>query len=142
MSTHSYDPTLVAVSIDNQTVVGFATGTFVEVSLDTDAYTDAVGASGDVVRVKSADKRGVIKLTLMASSPSNDILSALAVLDEAGAGVRAVSVKDGTGTSLHSGDKAWVKKIPNGSYGTEAGNRDWEIRVAKLEHFVGGTAEV
>lgn len=139
----TYDPAKVTVSVAGIMLTQFAKGTFVTVDLDTDAFGDEVGAGGEVVRVRSADERGVIKVTLMKASPSNDALTALAALDRlTGQGVGAAMVKDPTGTSLHSAAEAWVKKIPSAPYGTEAETVEWEIRCAKLNHNLGGTINV
>jgi len=141
MAQQTHDPSAVTVSIAGITLTQFAKGTFVEVEYDTDAYSDEVGAGGEVVRVKSSDQRGTVRVTLMAASPSNDELSALAATDRAaGNGVGAVLVKDGpTGTSKHSSENGWIKRIPNRPYSTEADNVQWEFRCAKLKSAVGGT---
>jgi len=36
-----------------------------------------------------------------------------------------------------SGLDAWVVKLADSEYATEATNRAWRIRVARLKHFVG-----
>ena len=143
MPQQTYNPALVTVSVAGITLTQFAKGTFVTVEFDADAFSDDVGTRGEVVRIRSADERGTIKVTLMAASPSNDALSALAALDRAtGAGVGAAMVKDVTGTSVHSAANAWVKKIPPKPYSTEADTVEWEIRCAQLKHNVGGTVAV
>lgn len=141
MSQQTYDPKRVTVSVAGIPLGQFAKGTFVVVEFEADAYSDEVGAQGEVVRVRSADERGTIKVTLMKASPSNDALSSLAALDRlTGAGVGAAMVKDASGRSIHSAESSWVKRIPSAPYGTEAETVEWEIRCAKLQHFLGGTA--
>lgn len=136
----TYDPAKVTVAVAGIALTQFAKGSFVSVEYDSDAFSDEVGTRGEVVRIRSADERGMIKVTLMRASPSNDALSALAALDRlTGAGVGAAMVKDITGTSIHSAANAWVKKIPAAPYSTEADSVEWEIRCANLKHFVGGT---
>lgn len=140
MPSQTHDPTKYTVSIAGATLTQFAKGTFIKVTHDSDAFTDEVGASGEVVRVFNADARATIEVTLMAASPSNDVLSALAELDRlTKQGVGAVMVKDGTGTSVHSAENGWVKKLADAEYATEATNRMWQIRCDKLKSVVGGT---
>lgn len=140
MPMQTYDPAKVTLNVAGIIFTQFAKGTFITVEYDTDAYTDDVGAAGDVVRVRSADERATIKAVLMAASPTNDALSALAALDRAtGQGVGPAFVKDPTGTSKHSAENAWIKKVPAKPYSTEADTVEWEIRCAKLKHNVGGT---
>jgi hypothetical protein len=81
----------------------------------------------------------------MQTSKSNDILSALANVDETGAAVAGVSVgsgsfqcKDLNGRMVCSGESAWVKKQANVALGDEHQPREWEIRVTPLIMFVGG----
>lgn len=140
MAMQTYDPTKVTVSVAGIPLTQFAKGNFVTVEYDSDAFTDEVGVGGEVVRVRSADQRATVKVTLMRASPSNDELSALAQLDRlTGQGLGAVQVKDATGTSVHHAEVGWVKKIPSAPYATEAESVEWEIRCAKLESTVGGT---
>jgi hypothetical protein len=143
MGLKQYDPTMVTVSVAGIEIGEFAKGTFVEVDREADGWGDEVGAGGEVVRFRIADKRGTIKLTLMKSSASNDALSALAIADDLdGTGVGPAQVKDLSGTSLHHAEQSWVKKIPAAPYGTEATTTEWEIRCAALDHTVGGNNAV
>ena len=141
MGQQTYDPAKVTANVAGINVTQFAKGTFITVEYESDAFSDEGGAGGEVGRVRSADERGTIKFTIMAASPSNDALSALAALDRlTGKGVGPAQVKDVTGTSLHSSESAWVKRIPSKPYSTEPGDTvEWEIRCAKLKHNVGGT---
>ena len=140
MPQQTYDPNEVSVAFDGTTLVQFAKGTFISVERDSDAFADEVGANGDVVRIKSADKRGSVKLTLMKASPSNDTLMGQALTDEATAlATGSLIVRDARGTSIHHSATAWVKRIPKADYGTEHSNVEWEFRCAELDHYVGGT---
>ena len=135
----NYDPGKIIVVFNGVQLQGFADGDFVEVSRECDAFTDDVGSQGDVVRVRSRDRRGTVGITLQAASPSNDIMSAYAATDEsAGTAYGPVMVKDLNGTTIIRGNNAWIKKLPDTAYGKDHGSRKWEIRVAELEMLVGG----
>ena len=138
------DPTKVTLIFDGVQIKQFAKGTKIKVTMEADAFSDEVGADGDVVRLRSADRRGTIEFTLMAGSPSNDYLSAKLIADRlAGGGVGEAQVKDGTGTSIHHAANAWLKKMPDAEYTTEPGmERAWMLRCAKLESYVGGTTDI
>ena len=82
MPVHTYDPANVIVSIGGTPMSGFADGTFVMVSRDEDIFSKVSGADGEVSRAKSNNRSGSLTLTLMQTSMSNDVLSAIAVLDE------------------------------------------------------------
>jgi hypothetical protein len=138
--TGSFDPSNVILTFASTTIIGFAKGTMIKVSLDSPQYTDEVGANGDVVRVKNNDERASIEIDLMGSSPSNDFLSARAILDKlSGTGKAPVEITDLNGRSIHKGLDCWVEKMADAEYGTEATGRAWKLRVGRLSHFVGGT---
>ena len=120
-------------------VVGPAKGTFVEVARMTDAFSSDAGANGDVVRSYNADQRGTVKLTVQQTSPSNDLLSNIGIADEqSGKGLCILALEDISGRSISSGASAWLKRISDGSFAVEAGDRVWEFEVAQLRHFIGG----
>jgi hypothetical protein len=98
------------------------------------------GADGQVVRVASADKRGEITVTLMASSLSNDFLSAQAALDDlTGINTQPLLIKDLLGTTLISAQQAWIKKPADVEFGKEAGTREWVFECGELNILVGGS---
>lgn len=138
MQVYTYSPEDVSFAIGGAVISGYSEGTFITVEREEDAFTKIVGADGIVTRSKNANRSGMVTLTLKASSPSNDVLSALATQDEIdGTGVRAFIVKDNSGTSLHAG-KGWVRKKPNAEYAKEVSDREWTFDIAALDHFVGG----
>jgi hypothetical protein len=134
------DPSQCIVIFNGQQLQGFAPGTFVKPSRDEDAVSKTTGADGEVVRVRNRNRGGSVTVTLLQSSASNDVLSAMANLDENGlpGGVGALLVKDNTGRALYSAEAAWVKKQPDGEHAKEATTREWVIDCAVLAMFVGG----
>lgn len=134
-----YDPGRVSIIFRGIPLEGFASGTFVNVEREVDAFAKETGARGDVTRVRSRNRSGMVTVTLQAESPSNDLLSAVASLDEqTGLGFGPITVKDMNGTSLHSGSKAWIQKMPNSESADTASTREWVFAVADLTMFVGG----
>lgn len=140
----TYDPQSVQLVFNGIQFRGFADGTFITVERLTDTFSDTVGAQGDVVRTRSRDRRGTVTATLQGASPTNDLLSAIAIDDEdpeAGdyaAGVGDLAVKDLNGTTLAFAQEAWIVKLPNAEFATEHTPRQWVIRCAKLQLLVGG----
>lgn len=135
----NYDPAKVILTLQGNRLLGFMDGTFISAERTEDAFSLAVGAGGDVTRVRSQDKSGTVTLTLQAASPSNDVLSALAATDElTGLGYGSLIVKDLNGTTLLSASNAWVRKLPVTEFADEASGREWMIDCAELEMFVGG----
>lgn len=141
---NNYDPGRIIVTFRGILFQGVASGTFVNVERDTDTFSDEVGAYGDVVRVRSRDKRGTVKVTLLSSSLTNDALSVLHSRDEGnddggGLGYGSLLIKDLNGTTLVSAKNAWLMKPADLEYGDEGGQREWTLKCAELNMFVGGS---
>ena len=139
MTVKTYDPAQVALIFGGVEIGGYADGTFVTVARDEDAFSLQIGTNGEGVRSKSNNKSGTFTFTLLQSSASNAILSAIAQLDElTNAGVFPAMVKDNSGSSIHTAETAWIQKVPDSEYSKEAGPREWVIRTNNLQPFVGG----
>lgn len=133
----TYDPARVQLTLAGKLIIGFAE-TFIRAALNADLYTTQVGAQGDVTRSRSQDRTGTVTLTLMAGSPSNDVLSALAKADEEGLGVGVLQIVDLQGTTLLVSPNAWISKKPEVEFGKESGERVWVISCDNMKFHVGG----
>jgi hypothetical protein len=139
MGVKTYDPSQVSVVFGGIPLSGFADGTFITVMRSEDAYTKESGADGVVSRSKSSDRSGEATLTLSQTSPSNDVLSGIALLDEnSNTGVLPFIIKDNSGRTLASSGNAWIRKVSEASFGKELENREWVFDIADLEILVGG----
>lgn len=142
MAIRTFDPANVVVSIGGVPMSGYADGTFLLVDRDEDAFTKVTGADGFTTRVKSNNRGGSLTLTLKQSSPSNDILSGFANLDElSNSGVVPILVKDLSGTSTYFSATGWIRKYPSSEFGKELNNREWIIDLADVDMFVGSNAQ-
>lgn len=139
MPVSNYDPGKVAVIVGAKILSGYSDDAQVSIERMTATFAESVGSDGHVTRSASRDYRGTITVTLMQSSPSNDDLTALALADELnGSGMFPVIVRDASGTTICSGDAAWVTQIASAEFGRSISNRTWTIRVATLVMNVGG----
>lgn len=142
MPLYTYDASQVSVTVNGVPMKGAADGVFCSVEYAEDAFTKVKGTQGETSRSKSNDYSGVITITLMQTSPSNDILSALHALDRAqNAGVCVVNVVDNSGRSNHTATKAWIRRGPASAYGKEIENREWVFDCDVLTDFIGGNTE-
>lgn len=138
-SVYTYSADEVIVVVGGVPLSGFADGTFVNVSRDEQAFTKVTGADGTVSRAKTANKSGTITITLLSTSPSNDILTGFAVADEETSdGVVAVLVKDLSGRTVHASSAAWIQQIPDDEKSKDVGEREWVLDCAKITSFLGG----
>jgi hypothetical protein len=137
--TPTYDPGSIIATFGGILITGYGPDTFITASYNTDAFTLQVGSGGDGCRTRSQDKSGTVTFTLLQSSPVNDLLAALALVDrQAGSGSGALLIKDNNGTSLVSAENAWIKKVPETPFAKEAGVREWVLESLELEITPGG----
>lgn len=136
----TYDPLYVLFSFYGIPITGYADGSFVKVERDNESFTKMVGAGGEVARARSRSTGGKITFTLMATSPCNDLLTAVWQADElAGTGVGPCFGKDLNGTTVIMAPYAWVSKPPAVEFAKEIGTREWVLDCASVGMYVGGT---
>lgn len=141
MALRTYDPKQVVISIGGVPISGYADGTFLLIDRDENAFTKVTGADGTSTRVKSNNRAGSMTLTLKQSSPSNDVLSGFATLDElSNAGVVPILIKDLSGNSLYFSATGWIQKFPSSEFGKEISNREWVLDLVDVDMFVGSNA--
>jgi len=112
------------------------------VERDSEAFTDKVGADGSVTRSPTHDNRATVTLNLMQTAGANAVLSTLVTGDmnaPNGAGVVPFMLRDRQGLSLVTATKAWLLGPPKKlTFGPQAGNNQWKIRLADSTIFAGG----
>ncbi len=138
----NYNPKQVTAVFGAIIMQGVNDGVFIKTVRNSDGYTVKVGAQGDVTRVRNLDKTGQVTITLLAESPTNDLLSFQANLDEASDGGGAVAplmIKDLNGTTLMIAENAWIMKMPEVEHAVDASSREWVIECADLKMVVGGS---
>jgi hypothetical protein len=146
MGTRVYDSNEVLVVFGpNNIDAGRADGEFVKITREAPAFTSKVGCDGDVTRSRMNDNRAKVEITIMQTSPSNDILSAQHALDKItpnGDGIMPLLIKDNSGRSLHTALHAWIETDAEVVYDREAGTRTWSLECSSLASFIGGSGEV
>lgn len=143
MAVATFDPKSVLISFGGVPLSGFADGTFLELTADTQQFTKVVGADGFTTRVKSNDYGGILTLTLSQSSPSNDVLSGFLALDRTtNTAVLPLLIKDMSGTTLVFAAQAWIQQFPDTAFGNEINNRAWIFDLADLDLLIGGNNQV
>ncbi len=138
---YTYDFDQVTIAIGPILAEGFQDGEGVTIEPGAEVFTDVVGTDGQVTRSKTLNRTGTVTVKLMQSSATNDLFSSLLLTDQNapnGAGVIPVYIRDRNGRSLHTAHQAWISAWPQVTYDRGATVREWVIRCARLEHFVGG----
>lgn len=134
-----YDPKSVYFSYAGNLLGGYADGDFFSAKRNADNQMLMVGADGETCFIMSADKSGEVTLTLLRSSASNDILSALYKAQELEPVAKPLWAKDGRGTSIVAGNQALIKKLPDLTFAKEMSTVEWVFVVADLEVHIGGS---
>lgn len=136
----NYDPSKVIVTFKGIQVQGYAESTFVKASRAEETFKTNVGAGGDVVRVRNRNRMGTVVVTLQMSSPTNDLLQAIATQDEiTGDQYGSLQIKDLNGTTYVTAEKAWIQKPADAEFGADSPNREWSIDCAELVIKNGGS---
>lgn len=136
----NYDPKKIVLTFAGILVTGYAEGTFVNAERNEDTFELSVGSDGQGTRVRNNNQSGTVTLTLQQSSPTNDLLSTRATLDElTGLGFGTLLLSDLNGTTLCRAEASWIRKPANAEYGDAEAGREWIIECEKLEMRVGGS---
>ena len=129
-----YDPGRVALICFGIEITGFHSDEFIKCSRNADTWKHEKGGQGDGVRTRNRDKSGTIVFTLQSTSPANQLLLALANLDEAtGRGSGPCLGKDLDGKGLIQCDNGWILKPADLTWADEHSPREWTVFCDELE---------
>ena len=129
MNSHAYDPKDVTIMIESDAFGSFAVTCMgeddIECAPDNDFAEAAVGAQGDVIINKSADRRGTITFPVQGACPQLPTMKKMAkVTDMFSVWVVNKSTNEKTG-----GTKAFFKKPADNSVGAALNDRSFEVQV-------------
>lgn len=138
---HVYDPRQVHMLWGGIPVSdGIAKGTFITVSRNAKSWRLERGSDGEVVRVRSDDTTGIVRLSLMPGSKINSVLSSVAITDEV-TGLFAVPmfIKDFSGHSLHTSAFSYIDGMPEKVYAVSPTPVEWTFVCRRLITAIGGS---
>ena len=142
-SVSTYDPKGVYIIVGQYLISGFADDSLITYSRNEDSFTLKVGATGEACRSMNRNRSGTIKIDLMQSSMSNDILSGLLIIDEqTGEGIVPVKIEEAKSETVWFAAAGWVKKPADLDFKKECSTRSWEIEVSEVTTFTGGYTSV
>lgn len=121
---------------------GVADGTFFSAERAEDSFKVKAGAKGAVVRTRMHNRIGQVTATLLPTSPTNTLLSAVLAADEEGvtvdAGVGPLLLKDLNGATVLAAPNAWLRRMPKKDVGDEPQNVEWILDCDELRGPIGG----
>lgn len=147
LGTYSSDDLTVVITVQDIThsVSGFAEGTMVSVQKTTPSSQLVLNGDVGGGRVFRRTKDGLVTMTLNQWSATNDVLSYILKNDEEtrdNTWLFNIAVVDGTGRSASYARQCFIENYPDMSLGTDLETREWVIKSADMEHFVGGNAKL
>ncbi len=116
----------------------------IEITPEGPAFADESGADGSVMRYATNERRATANVTLKGHSKVHEMLSALHAADVSetnGLGVAPFLFLDGNGATKISTDKAWILGMPAKTFGQQASDVTWAIRLvlsSPLNWIIGG----
>jgi aminoglycoside phosphotransferase (APT) family kinase protein len=119
---------------------GAGTDEFVSIEEDEDFFSITKGVDGEVTRNEMPNNTLMCTVTLMASSDTNDKLSAIHELDRkqrGGAGVAPFLYRNRLGTDLVVAAEAFITKRPTRTRAKAVGTVQWVFQVCFPENFNG-----
>ena len=123
-------------------ITGFTDGSFVRVEKTLPPFTTHTSADGVVSRIYNRSDVYKITLTLMSTSPSNDVLTKLWQLDElTQKGKFPMLIKDMSGSDLFFSTTTWVDQLPVIDKSAEINDRTWVLQASQGFINIGGAGE-
>jgi hypothetical protein len=142
-SLSHYSPSDVTITIAGlYTVTGYAEGTFVRISKDTQQVYTTRAMDGTMSRVKSPDTGWSVAITLAQSSSANDIFSTLWNVDKVtGMGKFPLFIKDGSGSTMFMAATAWIEEVPEIVFSNQMETRTWYFAATDVVVNIGGNGD-
>lgn len=128
----TFDPGKVIVQFGAIPVSGFADGSMVNVEPQGDGVTAVVGSAGETAFVESHDRRSLVTIRLMGTSPINALLSAWF---QAGNIPAPLVISSLTTATIHASGEAKLQRNPGADYGADVPVREWIFVVPVMDHL-------
>jgi len=140
MAGAQYDPKAIIATIvsplpgiGSHTITGYQDGTMLVAERNSDLNELTPGAQGDFAFTLKRDRSGTITLSLLQTSPSNAVLSQIALADQiSGQGVFSIQIKDNESGSVGGATVAKIQKHSNMEFSNEITVREWIITCGEL----------
>lgn len=139
-SLNTYSPSDVIVSLAGlHTIVGYADGPFIRIVKETKPFEKARAMNGEVSRIYSEEEVFRVEITLMQSSPSNNVLSMLYNIDRASrVGKFPLFIKDTRGQTTFLSATTWIEQIPDVVFGTNLSTYTWVFGCSDAAIMIAG----
>lgn len=125
MAVNTYSPKDVILTIGGYQIAGWDN---ISIRRRSPGFTTVAGIRGKHTRVPSNDSSANITLSLVQTSPSNDVLSQIHTLDLLdGTGRIALTLKDLSGRSVFDSNEAYILDYPEVLFSGGIEYRSWSL---------------
>lgn len=139
MSVNTYSPNDLKLIMGGYTLAGWDNMTIARTST---SFITIRGIRGKHTRVPSNDTSCTITISLIQTSPSNDVLSQVHGLDiENGTGRLEILLKDLSGRSVFNTNEGYIVGYPEVTYSAGIEYRTWTIFCQTSAWLVGGNSK-
>lgn len=139
LQVRTYDPKQVIVTFGTIAMMGYAEGTFISIERNGQLFEKSRGSDGSVDRTNKNAFDFSVTLTLKQTSPTNQLLSAVAAADQlSNLGVLPLVIKDLNGATVFTAPQAWIQSDPNDEFGDTSGSREWVFDTGPAAKLTGG----
>ena len=139
MSLRYFDPKNFEIIYQGAVISNLAPE-FIEASFNAPLYRMVKGCDGDSARIRNGNRAGVVRISLLQSSPSNNALSELVLVNEVAgvANLGPLLCRDKEGGTTILATSAFIENIPPISFGITAKIRVWTFQCDNLVMYLGG----
>lgn len=139
MSAKAYDGKDVLVIFGPILIEGYGEGDdVVQIESNTPVASQRIGVGGAAVVSVMHDESGTVRLRLLRTSPTNDLLQAAMEAFRSTKVFLPLLVKDPRGRELHAAQQAYIAERPSSQHGGNASDVEWVIACPKLKSYQGG----
>lgn len=141
MQVNTYDPSSVDIMVSGYIITGWVD---VKVEWDNPPFRIVPGIRGRNTRIQNLNSSGVVTISTLQTSVSNDIFSMLLRQDELTNSARiSFTLKDKSGSTYIKSDEAFLLEYPSVEFiGDDLVDRKWQIVLMNCtDRRVGGNAK-
>lgn len=140
MTLPTYSPSDVVISLAGMhTVTGYAGETFIKIIKTARPFEKSRAMNGEISRLYTEDSTYRLELTLMQSSPTNNILSMLYNIDSATrVGKFPLFIRDTRGQTTFLSATTWIEQLPDVTFSNGMEMRTWIFGCADASLNIGG----
>lgn len=136
MAVNTYSPSNVQLVIGGYSIAGWDN---ITIERRAQSFIPVYGIRNKHTRVPSGDTSATLTVSLIQTSPTNDVFSAILDMDVAqGTGRIDLTLKDKSGRSVFASSEAYITGYPSTTYSGDFEYRTWTIFCQTTSTYVVG----